>query len=473
MVMEAGASSSEKGNAAAMEIAEAQRLFDDGCDFMRNESFDDAAQCFSQALEYRVRHFGELAPECATTYYKYGCALFDKLQDEADPLGETVNPNSALPSSNGEGSSGKESEVTGKDPVDEADGDEGDEDEAMGEGEEGKEEEDGDLEDAWKMLEFARVIHEKQGLCTIETVDIITKLADVNCFKENYESCYDDYTKALEMLRQVVEPDSRILAELYFKIAIAHQLDLKPKEALKYCSCAVAVCEARVQRLKHELAKTQGEGVDPLGSPGTASEGKQPEPETNGRMKGIEQETDDLVKDDEAKDDMEEKSGPESMATEIKDIEDLLVDLKDKEEELKEMASAPSLVEALQAANPEAAASVKQLFALAAGSQASGSGGTSSSSAVADGVKTSNGFDQPSLANFSSSTAVVTDLGVVGRGIKRAEPVAVAAGGSTSREGALPSKKRSFDMLMNGTGNGETQVGFGESSVKLENESTT
>ena len=53
MVMEAGASSSEKGNAAAMEIAEAQRLFDDGCDFMRNESFDDAAQCFSQALEYR------------------------------------------------------------------------------------------------------------------------------------------------------------------------------------------------------------------------------------------------------------------------------------------------------------------------------------------------------------------------------------------------------------------------------------
>jgi len=56
---------------------------------------------------YRVRHFGELAPECATTYYKYGCALFDKLQDEADPLGETVDPTNAIPSSNGEGSSGK------------------------------------------------------------------------------------------------------------------------------------------------------------------------------------------------------------------------------------------------------------------------------------------------------------------------------------------------------------------------------
>jgi len=75
-------------------------------------------------------------------------------------------------------------EATGKDPEEAGgDGDEGDEDEAMGEGEEVKEEEEGDLEDAWKMLEFARVIHEKQGSRTIETVDIITKLADVNCFK--------------------------------------------------------------------------------------------------------------------------------------------------------------------------------------------------------------------------------------------------------------------------------------------------
>ena len=130
------------------------------------------------------------------------------------------------------------------------------------------------------------------------------------------------------------------------------------------------------------------------------------------------------------------------------------------------MASAPSLVEALQAANPEAAASVKQLFSLAAGGQASGSG-SSSSPAAADGTQVSNGFDQPSLTNFSSSTAVVTDLGVVGRGVKRAEPVAVAGGS------ALPSKKRSFDMLMNGSGNGETQVGFGEGPAKPTGEGTT
>lgn len=456
---------SASGAATAGELEEAQRLYDDGCEFSRNEAFDDAAECFSKALEIRVRHFGELAPECATTYYKYGCSLFDKLQDEADPLGETVNPANAVPSSKGEGSSGKvESEVTGKDPEEaDGDGEEGDEDEGMGEGEEGKEEEEGDLEDAWKMLEFARVIHEKQGSFTIETVDIITKLADVNCFKENYESCYADYAKALEMLKNIVEPDSRILAELYFKIAIAHQLDLKPKEALSYCSNAVAVCEARVQRLKQELANAQAEAPGSSGA-ATSAEGKQPEPETNGRMKEVQKE--DNGKDHEGNEEMEEKSGRESVVTEIKDIEELLVDLRDKEQELKEMAAAPSLVEALQAANPEAAANVKQLFSLAAGSQASGPG-SSSSGAAADGIKVSNGFDQPSLTNFTSSTAVVTDLGVVGRGVKRAEPVAVTGGS------ALPSKKRSFDMLMNGSGNGESQVGFGDASVKPTGEGAT
>jgi hypothetical protein len=40
----------------------------------------------------RVQHYGELALECATTYYKYGCALFDRVQSESDPLGDKAAP---------------------------------------------------------------------------------------------------------------------------------------------------------------------------------------------------------------------------------------------------------------------------------------------------------------------------------------------------------------------------------------------
>lgn len=38
---------------ADVELEEAQRLYDDGCEFSRNEAFDDAAECFSKALEIR------------------------------------------------------------------------------------------------------------------------------------------------------------------------------------------------------------------------------------------------------------------------------------------------------------------------------------------------------------------------------------------------------------------------------------
>lgn len=37
---------------------------------------------------FRVAHYGELAPECANAYYKYGYALLFKAQEEADPLGD-------------------------------------------------------------------------------------------------------------------------------------------------------------------------------------------------------------------------------------------------------------------------------------------------------------------------------------------------------------------------------------------------
>lgn len=45
-------------------------------------------------LYSRVLHYGELAPECTSAYYKYGCALLFKAQDEADPLGCAVSKGS-------------------------------------------------------------------------------------------------------------------------------------------------------------------------------------------------------------------------------------------------------------------------------------------------------------------------------------------------------------------------------------------
>ncbi|KAG5020524.1 hypothetical protein JHK87_016379 [Glycine soja] len=55
---------------------------------IKENDFGEAADNFSRAHEIRVAHYGELAPECVHTYYKYGCALLYKAQEDADPLAD-------------------------------------------------------------------------------------------------------------------------------------------------------------------------------------------------------------------------------------------------------------------------------------------------------------------------------------------------------------------------------------------------
>ena len=57
--------------------------------------FDIILLLFLRALNY-----GDLATECAFTYYKYGCALLYKAQSEADPLCEVRESNEDNPPSN-------------------------------------------------------------------------------------------------------------------------------------------------------------------------------------------------------------------------------------------------------------------------------------------------------------------------------------------------------------------------------------
>ncbi|GFS29959.1 hypothetical protein Acr_00g0009360 [Actinidia rufa] len=65
----------------------ADELMERGSKAAKDGDYAEATDCYSRALEIRVVHFGELAPECVNAYYKYGCALLYKAQEEADPLG--------------------------------------------------------------------------------------------------------------------------------------------------------------------------------------------------------------------------------------------------------------------------------------------------------------------------------------------------------------------------------------------------
>lgn len=42
---------------------------------------------FDEVLRVRITHNGELAPECASAYYRYGAALLYQAQEASDVLG--------------------------------------------------------------------------------------------------------------------------------------------------------------------------------------------------------------------------------------------------------------------------------------------------------------------------------------------------------------------------------------------------
>ncbi|XP_077224052.1 tetratricopeptide repeat (TPR)-like superfamily protein [Tasmannia lanceolata] len=246
----------------------ADELMEKGSKAIEDGDFIQAVDFLSRAVEIRVAHYGELAPECAGAYYKYGCALLYKSQEEADPLvsvpkKETISENSepdktikcpdpvTIDAEQGCGSSDNQREPK-------EDGGDNDQEEDEGSDVEDEDsveadEDESDLDLAWKLLDVARVIVEKQSVDTMEKVNILAALGEVSLEREDIETSLNDYLKALSILDHLVEPDHRRLAELNFRICLVLELGSRVDEALPYCQKAISVCKDRLQRLRTEI----------------------------------------------------------------------------------------------------------------------------------------------------------------------------------------------------------------------------
>ncbi|CAM8909473.1 unnamed protein product [Rhodiola kirilowii] len=413
-----GEASSATSNDTETLIA-ADELIEKGSMAVKSGDLSEAVDLFSRALEIRVQHYGELAPECVKAYYKYGLALLYKAQDEADPLGsgpkgepqelKDINPKSLT---NGESSTtsvssnapqdgdSKQPEAlnvvsvdvlkqvsvpdhlysdsNGKDQEDD-DGDDSDEDNGDGE------EDDSDLDLAWKMLDVARAILEKVPGDTIEKVDILSALAEVALEREDIETSLSDYLSALSILERLVEPDSRLIAELT-KIplvmlgkVVTDQLIYKVDEAIPYCQKAITICKTRVERLKEEV--------------NSKSEIETSTAASDNVDQGI----------------SHSGSATSDKEAEIETLTGLASELEKKLEDLQQSVANPSSV----------LSEIMEIMASRGKGNANGSSAVASSSRLA--VAGSSGGETLSATVSTAHTngTDVTNLGVVGRGVKR------------------------------------------------------
>ncbi|KAJ8764247.1 hypothetical protein K2173_005987 [Erythroxylum novogranatense] len=418
----------EKSLELALELTER------GTKALKENDFAEATECFSRALEIRVSHYGELALECVQSYYQYGRALLYKAQEEADPLatmpkkdvestqqsdkdGSLKNPingesSMATVSSNvdQDGASncqGVADEASGGNDQEENDEDSDDEDLAEAD------EDESDLDLAWKMLDVARAIAEKQSGDTMDKVDILSALAEVALEREDIETSLSDYQKALFILERLVETDSRHIAELNFRICLCLEIGSKPQEAIPYCQKAISICKSRLHRLTNEVKSFSESATSSAIS--EVDEGIQQS--SNGCQTG------ELLTDKEA---------------EIETFTGLSGELEKKLEDLQQLALNPKsiLSEILGIAS-----------AKASGGESSDSPIVLSSSQMAT-TNSSGGFNASTASATQTNGATgVTDLGVVGRGVKR---VLMSAGSAESN----PLKKPTSDSTADkGDGN--------------------
>lgn len=384
-------------------LERASELFEKGSKAIEDGDFAEAVDCLSRALEIRVANYGELSPECASSYYKYGCALLYKAQEETDPLGDvpkntqrnctkdetaanTEEGGSSVPSSESkaQNSSFNKSEIEGgSDLKNTGDANEGVEvdDEELGEADE----DDSDLDLAWKMLDIARAIFEKNPENSIEKVNVFSALGEVSMEREDVETSLNDYSNALAILEHLVEPDNRRVVELNFRICLVLELGSRVEEAIPYCEKAISLCKSRVERLKEASMKSK--------------DAKQSSEKSVSELDEIGKEFD------------VESS---KLDSEIDLLSSISTELEKKLEDLQQLMSNPkSILAELLKKNDSASTSTAEKSAPKDFSSSSSI--NSSQMATIEGGS----YDSPTISTAAGNGGV-THLGVVGRGIKRA-----------------------------------------------------
>ncbi|CAN0864392.1 NASP-related protein sim3 [Linum grandiflorum] len=410
---EASAVTSEgAGGQASNTLEFAEELKERGTKALKEDDFEEAVECFSRALEIRVKHYGELAPECITAYYHYGRALLVKAQEESDPLGampkkedgesklvsgkdeavkNAVNGESSTASASSNvqevGSSSHEKETANDgDKEQEDDEEEGSDNEETTEADE----DESDLDLAWKMLDLARAIAEKHTGDTMDKVNVLSSLGEVALEREDIETSLADYKTALSILERIVEPDSRLIAELNFRVCLCLEIGSMAQEAIPYCQKAISVCKSRMERLITE-SKSSSDSAS-AATPSALTD----------MDEGVQQSSTGPLP---------EESASEKEA-EIETLTSLSVELEKKLEDLQQLAANPKsiLLEILGMAGARGGDAQKKSVVSSSQMATNKNGGDSVESPTVSTAHTT------SEKGGSSS---VTNLGVVGRGVKR------------------------------------------------------
>ncbi|XP_022087871.1 protein HGV2-like isoform X2 [Acanthaster planci] len=126
-------------------------------------------------------------------------------------------------------------------------GDEGEEEGAKADGDEGKDEDVSNFQLCWEMLELARIIFSRQddNEFKLKVAQVYLKLGELGLETGNYAQSVEDFTQCLARQKDLLDSDSRLMAETYYNLALAFSLDQKFDKAIENFEQSVVVIENR------------------------------------------------------------------------------------------------------------------------------------------------------------------------------------------------------------------------------------
>lgn len=287
------------------EIAEAANLFLQGKRNMLVKDYESAADILGEACAKYSAIYGDLGVECAEVYMVYGQALLEswRLEDSNRKSSETLNetkgdeeeavaavadePPVKENGIGGEAQPEKE-EATDDEPMDTDQADEvapdaenaeetidetcTDEQVENGDGEDEDDIESADdvdnLQIAFEILEMAKKIYEKTN-DNANLAKVHSKLGEISIASGNLAYAVEDLKRALELLSPAASVDVRHKANVHFQLYIVHTMRCSFPEAETELRVAKSTFESHLRDLERKLEtadKSKASEVDAIAS---------------------------------------------------------------------------------------------------------------------------------------------------------------------------------------------------------------
>jgi tetratricopeptide (TPR) repeat protein len=112
-----------------------------------------------------------------------------------------------------------------------------------------------DLQLAWEVLDMSRVIYSKQPsdkANDLRLAEVNIALGDVSLESEQFDIAVSDYKSALSLKMHWLEPSDRTIAELYYKIGCAYELDKKISDAMEHVGRCLELLQSRGELLEKQ-----------------------------------------------------------------------------------------------------------------------------------------------------------------------------------------------------------------------------